>query len=305
MSSVAIVGRGSQSKRIQNILKSLNHTYYIYVLKNGIHDKNEFEILKKHKIIFICSPNHTHFFYIKSLYKGRYIFCEKPPVSKKNELSFLNKIGSNKIFYNYNLRRSYLSEIFRDINKFNLGQLLYGNIVISHGLASKSEYKDSWRSNKNKAPKGVYEIVSVHGIDLINYHFDVDNIGKPSLKNFSGIGNSFDTSFVKLKLKNGGNINIFTTYYGPFESNWHMVFSNGLIKKENSKVSVLGPSKNLNSKGFFIPPKIINRKIISDESDYKKSLTKSVEYFLKICKSNKQFTKRETRCSLESNKLIL
>jgi len=40
-----------------------------------------FNILKKCKIIFILSPNHTHFKYIAKFHKDKYIFCEKPPVN--------------------------------------------------------------------------------------------------------------------------------------------------------------------------------------------------------------------------------
>ena len=35
-----------------------------------------------------------------------------------------------------------------------------------------------------KSPKGVYEIVSIHWIDLINFHFGIKKISKPHLINF-------------------------------------------------------------------------------------------------------------------------
>ena len=82
-------------------------------------------------------------------------------------------------------------------------------MISSKGLAIKTEYKNNWRSNIKKSKKGVFETVSIHDIDLINYYFDVKKIYKSNLKNLSKIGNSFDTALTKIKLKNESFINIF------------------------------------------------------------------------------------------------
>ena len=215
----------------------------------------EFEKVKKCNVIFILTPNRTHCDYIKKLKKGRYIFCEKPPASSLKELNNLKKINNKKIYYNYNYRFSIISEILEKKNKYKLGKLIYANIIVAHGLALKSNYKKNWRSDFKKCPKGVYELVSVHFLDLINFHFDIKVIKKPKLINHSGVGNSFDTSSVELMLKNRAFINISSTYSSPLSVRLFFLFDNGIVEQQDNKISVSGPAMNLDSKGFFKIPK--------------------------------------------------
>ena len=67
---IGIIGNGNHSKRIQKILKKKGLSFLIYKPKKPKYfEKKDFEDIKKCKIIFILSPNKTHFNYIKSLYK--------------------------------------------------------------------------------------------------------------------------------------------------------------------------------------------------------------------------------------------
>ena len=94
---IGIIGDGNHSKRIQKILKKIKLNFYIYKPKGPKYfEKEKFNQLKKCNVIFIISPNNTHYLYIQKLYKGRFIFCEKPPVNNKNELIKLKKIRSKK-----------------------------------------------------------------------------------------------------------------------------------------------------------------------------------------------------------------
>ena len=137
---IGIIGDGNHSKRIQKILKKINLNFYIYKPKGPKYFEIEkFNQLKKCNVIFIISPNNTHYFYIKKLYKGRFIFCEKPPVNNKNQLTELKKIKTKKIYYNYNFRFSKISEILKNTKKYNLGNLIYTNIISGKGLAFKNE----------------------------------------------------------------------------------------------------------------------------------------------------------------------
>ena len=70
--------------------------------------------------IVICTPNHTHFDYLKTLVKNYegYIFCEKPPVTKKGELEALIKFSNSdkkRIHFNFNLRFSALFDILKTL----------------------------------------------------------------------------------------------------------------------------------------------------------------------------------------------
>ena len=65
-----------------------------------------------------------------------------------------------------------------------------------------------------------------------------------------------------------------------------------------------GPAKNFDKDGFFITPKLIFKSNISDNTDYKNSLTKSINFFLNHAKKNKNFEKKIFETSLGSNKFL-
>ena len=266
---IGIIGDGGHSKRIQKILIKKKLSFFIYKPeKPNYFEKKKFDQLKKCNVIFIISPNNTHYFYIKKLYKTRYIFCEKPPVNNQKELSELTRLKSKKIYFNYNFRFIKIAEIIKNRDKYKLGKLVYANLSSSHGLAQKNSYKSNWRSNIKKCPKGVYEIVSIHYIDLINYLFDVFKIEKPNLINSSKIGNSYDTSLVEIKLKDEGLVNIFSTYNSSYSKNLFFLFKNGILEQRNNLITIKGPSLNLDKKGFFKPPKIIKTIKINENKDF-------------------------------------
>ena len=104
---IGIIGDGGHSKKIKSILKKKKFKFFIFKQnKPNYFDDVEFNRLKKCNVIFIITPNSSHYTYIKKLYKNRYIFCEKPPVNNKIKFSKIKKIKSNKIFFNYNFRFS-------------------------------------------------------------------------------------------------------------------------------------------------------------------------------------------------------
>tara|TARA_B100001059_G_C17832141_1_gene585395 strand:- start:2392 stop:3312 length:921 start_codon:yes stop_codon:yes gene_type:complete len=299
-----IIGIGSQSKRIQKILDRLKIKFVIYYHKKN----NDFNITLKElvdfNLIFICSPNNTHYFYT-NYFKKSYIFCEKPPVNNKEDLKKIAKLNFKKIYFNYNFRFSNISKLISKSKEFNLGKLLYSNVIIGHGLASKKSYSKSWRANKTKTPKGVFEIVSIHIIDLFNFHFGIKSIHNTKLYNFSNKGNSIDTSSINFTLKNNAVVNIFTSYFCPFHEEWTLIFDNGIITYTDGKITIRGPRKNLNNKNNFIKPKIKFKQRISEIKDYENSLYESVKFFVNKANSKKFFDKKLFNISLESNKLIL
>ena len=307
MISIGIIGNGGHSKRIQKILKKKKLKFFIYKPDRPKYfNKVSFEKLKKCKAIFIVSPNHTHYKYINKLREDRYIFCEKPPVTNLNDLKKLKKFNNERIYFNFNFRFLKISEILKNIKKYNLGKLLYANIVSSHGLSlKKKKYINSWRSNIKKCPKGVFEIVSIHYIDLVNFFFDIKNFKGPKLMNYSGAGTSFDTSHVELKLNNNSIVNIFTTYNSAYIKKFFFLFTNGFIEQNNNQIVVKGPAINLDEKGFFKSPKTIVKYNTKDNIDYEKSLFKSVSLFLEHVNKNKKFSNKLFHTSIKSNKFLL
>ena len=303
---IGIIGKGSQFKRVSKILNRLNLKYYLYKPNNKkYYDKHQFIKLKKCKYIFILSPNNSHFYYVKTLHKNRYIFCEKPPINTKKDFAKIKKINHKKIFFNFNFRFSKLAEILAQQDRYNLGKLLYGNIISGHGLAFKKEYINSWRSNKKLCKKGVFEISSVHWIDLFNYFFDLKKLEKLRLNNLLKKGDSFDNSYCKITLGNNSEVDIFSSYSSPLIKKIILVFTNGVIEQNEEGIEIRGPSKNFNKKGFFIKPKIIRKIRVNEVKDYEDSIEKSVRFFLKIANLKKNFSKKGFICSLKSNELIL
>jgi len=304
--NITVIGNGIHSKRIQKALKNNNFEFLIYKpdTKNskGI---NNIDILDFSDIIFICSPNETHYKYIKQYSKNKYIFCEKPPVSSINELNLLKKINNNKIYFNFNNRFSLLGKVLNNLDKYNMGDLVYGTIINSKGLAFKKEYKNNWRSNKLSCPKGIYELVTIHDIDLLNYFFKIKKINKPSLYNFSKVGSSYDSAMVNLEIDRNINVNVFSTYYSSLYIEWLLVFTNGILHKINNNIVLRGPTATYDKEGFFKVPSILFSKNISGENDNKNSLEESILYFLDIAIKNKKFSNHHFQSAIESNKLML
>lgn len=285
----AIVGNGNQSKRIQKILRKKSLEFYVYSPKNkNYYNSVELEKLKKFQVVFILSPNNSHLKYVKNNYKNSYIFCEKPPVNSLKELKILKKLKSNKLFFNYNHRFSSICEIIKkSVNKFKLGQLVHANIISSHGLAQKKIYPNNWRSNKNKSPKGVFETVSIHWIDMINYLFGIKNISQADLFNLSKKGSAYDTSNIRLITKNNSIVNIFSTYNSSYYSEKLFLFENGLIIQSKNSIRIHGPTATYDSDGNFKFPNLITEFKIKEKDDYVKSIEKSVSYFLYHSKKKK------------------
>ncbi|MDC0152761.1 hypothetical protein OAI81_00655 [Candidatus Pelagibacter sp.] len=303
---VCIIGNGLHSKRIQKILRLKKIKFLIFKPKSKKNYKNEnLDILKGFNVFFIISPNQTHYHYIKSLYKKSYIFCEKPPTNNLIELKKLKKIKSNKIYYNFNFRFSKIAEVLKNKNKYKLGNLIYANIISGHGLAFKKDYKLNWRSNRKKCPKGVFEMLSIHWLDLLNHLFKITTFNKPRLMNLSNVGNSYDNSNISVKINNKIFAEIFCSYTSPVIKKKVFVFDNGIVEENESIIAIKGPTLNFDKNNLLKPPKIIKKIKINEKKDYLDSLNKSVDFFLKTILKKKKFSKKENLESLKINDMIL
>ena len=289
---VALIGNGTQSKRIQKILDKKKIKYEIYTSSDNIIKKNDKKKFKNFSSIFILTPINNHIEYLK-FFNNKFIFCEKPPVNDLNSLKLLRKINFKKVYFNFNFRFSKLSQILNNRKKYNLGKILNIKIILSHGLAKKKEYFKNWRSNKKKCPTGVFEIVLIHYIDLINKYFGIKNFKSINLSNSSNCGTGYDTAECDLVLNDGySKANLFATYNGPLIKKILLLFDNGVIEQNEDKIKINGPAKNFDSKGFFIKPKCIKYYKIGEKKDYEQSLEKSVTFFLESIKKNRTFKKK-------------
>lgn len=303
---ICIIGDGFHSKRIQKILKLLKLDFHVYKPKSKKNFKKEdHSFLKNFNIVFIISPNETHYYYINLLHKSSYIFCEKPPTNNLSDLKKLKKINSSKIYYNFNYRFSKIADLLKMSGKFNLGNLIYANIISGKALAFKKNYKNNWRSNKKKCPTGVLEMLAIHWLDLIDHIFNIKIFNRRLLNNLSKIGNSFDNSNISVILNKNITAEIFCSYTSPTVDRKIFVFDNGLVEQNEKVVKIMGPSLNLDKNNLLKKPKLIKKFILNEEKDYNNSLLKSVKFFLDIARQNKNFSKIDNFKIMKINKSIL
>jgi len=306
---IGVVGYGSQAKRILEILKQKKlkpHCIYKAKKKNTdpkfVTDNSKF--LEECNVIFICSPNDTHLDYIKRLYQDRYIYCEKPPVNKVSDIEEIKKINSKFLYFNFNYRFSLISQIISNRDKYKLGNILSGNFTWTQGLASKKNFSSSWRSDKKICPKGAFEILGSHILDLISFHFNIKEV-VVKLSSFSKIGTAPDTAQFNIELENNSIISCLVSYFAPFIEKQMLVFENGYIISDEKSISVRGPRDVFDEKGFFKMPPALHIENLNQIDDFNQSITRSVEYFLDIVKNEKIFESKYLDKSLITNQILL
>ena len=301
---VVVIGNGKHSKRIQKILKNKKYKIKIFTPKNKSRlTKQEIYQLKLYKILFIITPNDSHYQYISNINDSkRYIFCEKPPT---NNISQLKKIKSiklkKKIYFNFNYRFSELANTLTNKSYIDIKQLTYSNISVSHNFALKDEYKINWRSKKSKCPHGIKEMVTVHWIDLFNYIFGVKKILSSTGRNIAKNGGNNDTTNIQLETNNNAIVDIFNSYSSSLTFNITFIFKDRHLECNGNEINIyktlLKSSSKKNTTHSKLIKKIKIRKSLS-------SLEKSIDFFLDKVNKNKNFSNRLFNFSIKSNELL-
>ena len=83
------------------------------------------------------------------------------------------------------------------------------------------------------------------------------------------------------------------------------IIENGIVEQIDNILSIRGPAINLDERGFFKKPKLIESYKINENNDYNNSLEKSITFFLNKVKKKEFFNKKLFNCALKSNSLIL
>lgn len=261
--------------------------------------------------VIISSPNYTHYEYLDSLLKNSncYIFCEKPPVTSIADIEKLEQLPDvmkNRIFFNFNYRFSNISEIIKNnMSSDNMGKLVLVQISNSHGLAFKKQYLDSWRSDGSANLHNILETVSIHHLDLLNFHFGKPNkiTYLPSL--MSKNGTSYDTCNIMIQYEGGMTVSIFNSYATPLLNEVTMIGTNGVLSIRNNHLEVYSPRDTFDANGYFIAPQIIHSSSFDMETDYQNSLRNSFDYFVSCVLEKKTMNMNHFNTSLETNRLIL
>ena len=157
---------------------------------------------------------------------------------------------------------------------------------------------------KRKSPKGVFEIVSIHWIDFMNYYFKIKKIINSNLRNTSKVGSSYDNSTTTVLMSNNAQVDIYSSYDAPYCNKLILVFKNGYIEKDEKKIKIFGPANNYDKNNFTIKPKLIRSFHLNEEADYIDSIKFNVVKFLNIASTKKKFSKLDFDVSLKSNSLL-
>jgi predicted dehydrogenase len=304
---INVIGAGSHFKRLKKILETETNTVIDWKIYRDVDWKTK-EIIEC-DAIFITSPNDTHFYYLELLSKTEfpgYIFCEKPPITKIEELGRLKDfkpIKNSKVFFNFNYRFSLFEEILKNklyISQFDIGRLLNSQLTISYGIAFKEFYKDNWRSSKIKNSLGVTENLLIHMIDLFIHIF-----GKPTKQynlsnSFSVLGDSFDNSSVLMSFENGLTSFFYGSYTAPFIFNLKLIYENAIIEITESLMTVKYPRDTFDNNGLFKHPEIVFSKDLNFNEIYHNSLKKSLSCFVDIVKNKKLTDSYETQTTINT-----
>ncbi len=312
---IGIIGFGNHTSRIISILKEFKNIeiHKIFhptkiVLENI--GTNKFEDLYECDCILILSPLDTHFEYLSKLsenYDG-YIFCEKPVVTKLDELKKLENINEHKkkkIFFNFNFRFSKLSEIIKnEINDKKIGEISHVNILSTHGLAFKKEYLDSWRSDKKKNHHNILDSLAIHYLDLILFQMGTIKSSNYYPRLVSKNGDSYDTCRLALETENASVI-IYCSYANPKINEIVIIGTNGYITIRDNKKEIFSPRDTFDPKGFFVKPPLIENKDFNFENEYIDSLKKSLEYFMESVKNKKLIDLENFDKGIMTTKLLI
>lgn len=312
---IGVIGLRNHAERLKIILEGRDDCQVCFLYHpskkiDDIRSTNDISDIYEMDAVFITSPNDTHVKYIELLLKNSnaYIFCEKPPATNEIELKILQDMTDNdrkRIFFNFNFRFSQLNEIIETQLATNeIGKIINIVIIASQGLAFKDNYVESWRADGEKNLHNIIETVSIHYLDLLNFHFIIKEIiYRPSL--VSGKGTSFDTSHLFITYQNGVTATIFNSYATPYVNEVFIIGTNGYCLLENDNLQIRYPRDTFDSKGFFITPsKSVNCEF-NMKKNYEQSLKNSIDYFVRCIKNKTNIDIKYYDISIKTNQQIL
>lgn len=309
-----IIGYRNHAKRLIDIIEQRSDCIvsYIYHPSKSINDSratNDLSKLFNCDTIVIASPNSTHYDYIQKLgdFSG-YILCEKPPAISLEELDKIEKLPKQrkaKLFFNFNYRFSNLSEkIGNYINSEELGKIAHIEIIATQGLAFKKEYLNSWRADGKENMHNLLDTVTIHYLDLVNFHLTNNFLHYYFPRLLSSNGTSYDTNLLILQYEDGPTISILNSYATSYMSELLMIGTNGYLSIRNGIFEICSPRDTFDEKGFFISPLISHHDVFQMQEDYNMSLKKSLDYFITKVKENNDIDLDHFYTSISTTRLL-
>lgn len=208
--------------------------------------------------IMIASPNYTHVPYIEAILNAGYdrcVLCEKPPAANIQELERLKARCPKNVMFVFPLRASTLVTSMKRMLMM-AGDPIAFDVRVTHGLAFKSSYADSWRSDATLNQLGVIETVAVHWVDVFNALFRNARITNVIRSNVTGIGSAADTARLTL-LSDSATASIFVSYAAPATFDVSVMCSDGLVTYDGASISLRAPRATFDASGAFIMPSVV------------------------------------------------
>ena len=288
---ICFIGDGSHANRIKNALKNLkiNCSFVEFDRTKALNSQPD--LLDCHAV-FITSPNNTHAMYLDELnkYFYGYIYCEKPPINKINQINILENINPSKCFFGFNYRYSKIFSFVEEMKeKYNLGKEINMYIHVSYPFAIKEAYLKSWKSKITKSPLGVIENLGIHYIDLaINLFGKFRNVFIIK-NNICDTGSAIDTATIFCEHENNASTQIFVSYATLVKDEIYFTFENGDINYDGITLNLLYPKNTFDESGLAVCPSIASSSEIGGYDLYDKSLNDCVEAFMAVVINEEKF----------------
>jgi predicted dehydrogenase len=313
--SVAVIGRSNHAARHIGILKKLPKvrlTSVLYPKKCSPTDlpltKNLADLFSA-DAIFVSSPTPTHAAYLKRLSKYRgYVLIEKPAVSTVADVTALRRWPASRkkrARINFNLIHSDLYQAFQSaLHDKRLGKLLSFDLHTSHGLAFKTEYKNSWR-NKGARTAGVLETVGIHYVHLALTAFGLAESTRADLTWAASKTGPSDTATLQMKMKSGVDVTLRQSYGAPFLVRWLLIGTNGYWEYDGQTARLHTPRDTFDSLGRFTSPPMVKTWRIDHASAWKQSLARADQSFLSTVAKKGSFDPADFDRGLDASTIIL
>jgi predicted dehydrogenase len=289
--NICFIGNGSHAERIKIIISNMEISYDLVEYDRVADIEQQANVLNS-DIIFITSPNSTHANYLNKLsksYKG-YVFCEKPPINKFEDLEIFDMIDPCRFFFGFNHRYSEIQDFISNTEElYNMGDMVNINIHMSYPFSVKESYKYSWKSDISKSPCGVIENLGIHYIDLsVTLLGRIKQVSLNSV-NINKSGSAADTATICLVHEGGSTSQIFVSYATLARESMYFSFERGDISYNGSEFNTYYPRETVGKNGLSICPPIVLSKSIDSELLYYQSLHNCINYFINIALSNDCF----------------
>lgn len=310
---IGIIGFGGHAKKLLSVIGSFENCALHAAYHPGKRPQvnggtTSFEDLLPCDAIFITSPNNTHSNYLLRLQKqfDGYVFCEKPPVNRLEDLDLISKLDFRKTFFGFNLRFSELiTLVSAAISNGNLGTPIFASVILTYAFAYKKQYLDSWKSKREHAGLGVVENVSIHYVDLLTSILGpITRFNTVALQHARN-GNVPDTAHIQTVHSSGAIGSIATSYSAAFTHTIELIGSNGILNYDEECLRIFSPRETFDVNGNYIKPRLISEQKVSSEDLFQNSIRAQLEYFLNRCATGTPLEEHFFRQSISSTRAIL